>query len=749
MDDRLPAPAPVREVRLRRGESGYTVEARIDGSGPVSLVLDTGATSTVLSPRVAERLGLEVSRNPPVLVRTAGGTVEAGAAQVREIEVGGHRAGPLQVVIHDAVAGADGLLGMNFLGLFHVEIRADGPSLILSPRDAPAPNGYPGRPSRSRLPRAADEGNDPMNDTVAVVLAAGKGTRMKSRTPKVLHPLLGRPLLHYPLEACRDAGIARIVVVVGHRADEVRDALGAPGVSFALQAEQRGTGHAVLCARPELGDFRGTALILCGDVPLVRPETLRRLLDEHRRSGRLVTVLSMEPPDPTGYGRLVRGPDGGLLRIVEEADASEAERAVREVNTGTYAVDVPWLWEALARIGTANRQGEHYLTDIVAAAASEARAGSLRLDDPDEVMGINSRAQLAEACSILRARINRAWMEAGVTLEDPASTWIETAVALEPDVTLGPACRLMGGTRVAEGARIDQGVVASDCEIGPGAHVKPYCVMTQARVGPGAEVGPFAHLRPGAVLEESSKVGNFVEMKKSVLGRGSKAKPPDLPGGHDGRREGQHRRRHHHLQLRRGPQAPHHHRRPRLHRLQHEPGGAGPGRGRCGDRGRLHHHPGRAGRRPWRGPARAAKRRALADPEREGKGLAMCGIVGYVGAERCAPILLEGLRRLEYRGYDSAGVAVVGEAPPPHRAQRGQALRPATRSFGRGGPDGHPGHRPHPLGHPRPAQRGERPPPLRGRRGRGAQRHHRELPGPAGRTPAPPDSEFPPRPTPR
>ncbi len=362
-----------------------------------------------------------------------------------------------------------------------------------------------------------------MNEPVAVVLAAGKGTRMNSGTAKVLHPLLGRPLLRYPLEACRGAGVDRIAVVVGHQADEVRRALDAPGVAFALQEEQRGTGHAVQCSRPELGDFRGTALLLCGDVPLIRAETLRRLLDEHRRSGHRVTVLSMEPADPKGYGRLVRGPDGSLLRIVEEADASAAERAVREVNTGTYAVDVPWLWEALSRVGTANRQGEHYLTDVVAAAAAEGGAGSLRLEDPEEVMGINSRTQLAEACSILRARVNRAWMEAGVTLEDPASTWIETDVVLEPDVTLGPACRLMGRTRVARGARIDQGVVATDCEIGPEAHVKPYCVMTQARVGPHAEVGPFAHLRPGAVLEASAKVGNFVEMKKSVLGRGSKA----------------------------------------------------------------------------------------------------------------------------------------------------------------------------------------------------------------------------------
>jgi len=231
----------------------------------------------------------------------------------------------------------------------------------------------------------------------------------------------------------------------------------------------------------------------------------------------------MRPPDPTGYGRLVRDPAGVLQAIVEQRDCTPEELLVDEVNTGTYAVELPWLWKALESVGNANSQGEYYLTDVVAAAAAEGRAGSLLLEDPDEVMGINSRAHLADAAQVLRRRINLTWMEAGVTLEDPATTWIEPGVELEPEVILGPNCRLEGTTRVAGGARLDQGVIVTDSDIGRDAHIKPYCVFDQATIGTGCEVGPFARLRPGATLLDKSRVGNFVEMKKSTLGQGSKA----------------------------------------------------------------------------------------------------------------------------------------------------------------------------------------------------------------------------------
>ncbi len=362
-----------------------------------------------------------------------------------------------------------------------------------------------------------------MEHVAAVVLAAGKGTRMRSERAKVLHPMLGRPLLAYPLDACRAAGVGRVVVVVGHQAEAVERALSAPDVTFALQAEQRGTGHAVLCAAGALEGFEGTALILCGDVPLIRPGTLRALVDAHRKAGALLTVLTMEPPDPSGYGRVVRDPSGRPARIVEEADASPEERAVREVNTGTYAAELPWLFRVLETVGSDNRQGEMYLTDALEAAAREGRAASVLLEDPDEVMGVNSRTHLARAAAVLRERINREWMEAGVTLEDPATTWIEPGVTLEPDVTVGPGCRLAGSTRVYRGTIIHTGCVITDSEIGPGCLLKPYCVLTEARLEEGAQVGPFAHLRPGAVMEPGARVGNFVEMKKTVLGRGSKA----------------------------------------------------------------------------------------------------------------------------------------------------------------------------------------------------------------------------------
>ena len=362
-----------------------------------------------------------------------------------------------------------------------------------------------------------------MNDVVALVLAAGKGTRMKSDRAKVLHPLLGRPLLSYPLDACRAAGVRNIVAVVGHQADDVARAFSAPDLVFALQEEQLGTGHAALCGREALGPCTGTALILCGDVPLIRADTLTALTEEHRRSGALVTVLTMEPSDPAGYGRLVRDAVGRVRKIVEEKDATEAERAVREVNTGTYAAELPWLWTVLEGLGAANSQGEYYLTDIVEAAAREKRAASLLLADPEEVMGVNSRVHLAEAATALRRRINRSWMEAGVTLEDPDSTWIEPTVLLSADVTVGPSCRLTGRTRIGPGTRLDQGSVITDSEIGDNVHVKPYCVLSQARVAAGAQLGPFAHLRPEADVGEDAHVGNFVEIKKSKLGPGSKA----------------------------------------------------------------------------------------------------------------------------------------------------------------------------------------------------------------------------------
>jgi bifunctional UDP-N-acetylglucosamine pyrophosphorylase/glucosamine-1-phosphate N-acetyltransferase len=363
-----------------------------------------------------------------------------------------------------------------------------------------------------------------MKEIVSIILAAGMGTRMKSTRAKVLHPLLGRPLISYSVGASRRVGAQTSVLVVGHQGDEVREVFAhAPDLAFAIQENQRGTADAVASAKKALAGFTGTALILCGDVPLVRAETLDKLLAIHEAGSSLVTVLSMECANPTGYGRLVRSAKQALMAIVEERDASDEERLVTEVNTGTYAVELPWLWEALEKIDTSNAQNELYLTDIVAIASQEGRAASLIVADADEALGINSREQLAQAATILRRRINSEWMAAGVTLEDPATTWIEPGVTLDADVTIGPGCRLCGATSVGTGTLIEQGAVISDSIIGQDVHVKPHCVINQAQVGAGAQVGPFAHLRPKAILEEGSRVGNFVELKNSRLGKGAKA----------------------------------------------------------------------------------------------------------------------------------------------------------------------------------------------------------------------------------
>ena len=360
-----------------------------------------------------------------------------------------------------------------------------------------------------------------MKNTFAIILAAGRGTRMKSATAKVLHPLLGRPMISYPVSAAKEAGVEKTVIVVGHQASEVEKALYGEGVCLALQPEQLGTADAVAKARPALGEASGTALILCGDVPLLRAETVKGLLLAHDKSGAKVTVLTMEPDDPTGYGRIVRDEDGSIRAIVEERDADAGTRKINEVNSGAYAVSLPWLWGALALIGGRNSQRELYLTDIVAAAGGEAMV--LKLADAGEAMGINSRAQLAEATAVLRSRINRHWMDEGVTLEEPSSTWIEPGVVLAPDVTLGPQTRLEGKTMIGRGSRIGMGSVIRDSVLGEEVVVKPYCVITEACLERCAQAGPFAHLRPGARIGEKARVGNFVEVKKSTLGPGVKA----------------------------------------------------------------------------------------------------------------------------------------------------------------------------------------------------------------------------------
>jgi bifunctional UDP-N-acetylglucosamine pyrophosphorylase / glucosamine-1-phosphate N-acetyltransferase len=340
-----------------------------------------------------------------------------------------------------------------------------------------------------------------------VLLAAGQGTRMRSRTPKVLHEVLGRTLLDWAVAACLKSGPDRMVVVVSPDADAVRERL-PDGVEAATQERPLGTGDAVRATRTALEGFEGDVLVLYGDHPLTDPQSLRDLRTTHAGAGAAATVLTFERTATIGvdFGRIVRGAGGGIERIVEVRDASAAERAITEVNSGIYVFRSQDLWPALAGLDTSNDQGELYLTDAVEALAKAGRpVAGHRHPDPSGALGINTRADMAAAAAILRDRTNRAHMLAGVTIVDPATTWIDAGVEIEPDAVVHPFTVLRGATRVEEGAEVGPHVVAVD-----------------ARIGPGAVVGPFCYLRPGADVGAGAKAGTFVEMKNSSLGEGAK-----------------------------------------------------------------------------------------------------------------------------------------------------------------------------------------------------------------------------------
>jgi len=360
----------------------------------------------------------------------------------------------------------------------------------------------------------------------AVVLCAGKGTRMKSDTAKVLQPLLGRPMAWYSLRLAFELEARNVVAVVGHQADQVKASLaklfeGQP-LSFALQAEQRGTGDAVNAARGALQGFHGGVMILYGDVPLLQPSTLKALVDAWRQSKATLAMISCRPPDPKMYGRVVRGRDGKVTGIVEFKDATPEVKAIGEINAGIYIADSAFLWDALSKLEPKNAQGELYLTDIVAAAA---RSGTVTVIEADaaEVEGVNDKVELAARARVLQQRVNERHMLAGVTLVHPESTFIDDAVEIGPDTTIGPFVSLGPGCEIGARVTIGQGSVLNHTTIGDGSEVKPYSVLDEAHVGPKCVIGPFARCRPGTHLEEGVHVGNFVETKKAHLGRGTKA----------------------------------------------------------------------------------------------------------------------------------------------------------------------------------------------------------------------------------
>ncbi len=361
----------------------------------------------------------------------------------------------------------------------------------------------------------------------AIVLAAGLGTRMRSARAKVLHELGGMPLLHYPLAAVGALGAERVVVVVGHQAEEARaaaEASGVRGIRPVLQAEQRGTGHAARCALPALVGFTGDVLILYGDAPLVRPTTLRRLVETHRAGGADLTLLTVRCADPTGYGRIVREADGRVRGIVEERDATAAERAITEINPGFYCVRAELLRPLLAALRDDNAQREYYLTDIVGLAAAGGHTVlTVEAERADEVAGINSRVELARMEAKLRAQTVERLMAEGVTFEDPETAYVGPEVEIGADTVIGPNVTLRGRTRIGRGCRLDGTSWLVDATLADGVRLLFGCWVEKAEIGPDALVGPFARLREGTRLAERVHIGNFVETKKAVIGAGTKA----------------------------------------------------------------------------------------------------------------------------------------------------------------------------------------------------------------------------------
>jgi bifunctional UDP-N-acetylglucosamine pyrophosphorylase / glucosamine-1-phosphate N-acetyltransferase len=363
-----------------------------------------------------------------------------------------------------------------------------------------------------------------MNDIGVIVLAAGQGTRMKSDIPKVLHRLGGTPLFLHALRAAQQIEPSRIAVIVGHGAAAVQQAYSGHDLSWVIQEKQLGTAHAVLCAEPSFNGFTGDILILSGDVPLIRDKTLKRLIAHHREQQAAVTLLTAKLADPSGYGRIVRDHKQQITNTVEEKDASELQRQIREVNAGIYVVSASFLFAALSRVSDHNRQREYYLPDVVSIASREHRTvANLQVDDAREMMGINTREELARMEKSLQEEINHKWMAQGVTLKDPLTTYIEQGASIGKDTVIGPNTHLCGSTVIGERCRIDGSAYLTDAHLGDEVHLRFSVVLTSCRVANGAIIGPFAHLRPGTELGRNVHIGNFVEAKEAKLGDGTKA----------------------------------------------------------------------------------------------------------------------------------------------------------------------------------------------------------------------------------
>ncbi|TGB00819.1 bifunctional UDP-N-acetylglucosamine diphosphorylase/glucosamine-1-phosphate N-acetyltransferase GlmU [Halobacillus salinus] len=361
-----------------------------------------------------------------------------------------------------------------------------------------------------------------MTNRYAVVLAAGQGTRMKSKLYKVLHPVCGKPMVQHVVDQLNTLELNELITVVGFGAEKVQDQLG-DASHYVVQEEQLGTGHAVLQAEDILADKEGTTVVVCGDTPLLTGETLQKLLDHHDSEQAKATILTAHADDPNGYGRVIRGGNGQVERIVEQKDASDEEQAIQEINTGTYCFDNQALFQALQNVSNDNVQGEYYLPDVVEILKNESETiSAYQTPDFSESLGVNDRVALSKAETLMKERINERHMRAGVTIQDPTNTYIGPDVKIGQDVIVYPGTVLEGETVIEEDAVIGPHSTIKDCFVGKASVVKQ-SVATNSRIGERVQIGPFAHIRPESSLGDDVKVGNFVEVKKASFGDGSKA----------------------------------------------------------------------------------------------------------------------------------------------------------------------------------------------------------------------------------
>lgn len=356
-----------------------------------------------------------------------------------------------------------------------------------------------------------------------IVLAAGMGKRMKSGRPKILHPILGSPMLGFVLDAVMESVPERVVVVVGHGAEDVKKAIPSDRVQYVIQPEQLGTGHAVMCAEEALRGFKGDVVIMNGDFPLIRSETINGFIENHGKSNAALTVLTTVLDNSEGYGRIVRNENGDIIKIVEEKDASIGEKNIKEINSGAYCVESGFLWDALKQVNAENRQREYYLPDIVGIASrSGKKINGFVISESEEVLGVNNRAELADAERVIRKRKNEELMLSGVSIIDPEVTYISPQVSIGADTVIYPNTFIYGNTKIGKGCSIGPSVWIEDSQFGDNVTVKFSSLITASVIENSVMIGPFAHLRPQTKISSEAKIGNFVEIKKSNVGRGSK-----------------------------------------------------------------------------------------------------------------------------------------------------------------------------------------------------------------------------------